>query len=94
MRLLRIAETKLSEEQCGFRKGISCMDGIFTTKLIIEKRREYNLPTYLLFIDYEKAFDRVGRNKLWAILHNKGYPQHIINTSKYYTGSSLNDALQ
>jgi hypothetical protein len=38
MRLSRIAETKLSEEQCGFQKGRSCMDGIFTTKLIIEKK--------------------------------------------------------
>jgi hypothetical protein len=35
-----------------------------------------------VFIDYEKAFDRVDRNKLWAILHNKAYPQHLINTIK------------
>jgi hypothetical protein len=31
-------KNKLSEEQCGFQNGISCMDGIFTTKLVIEKR--------------------------------------------------------
>jgi hypothetical protein len=90
MRLSRVAETKLPEEQCGFRKGISRMDGTFTIKLIIEKRREYKLPTCLLFIDYEKASDRVGRNKLWAILRNKGYPQHLINAIKVlYNNSDL-----
>jgi sorting nexin-29 len=88
MRLSSIAERKLSEEQCGFRKGRSCTDGIFTTKLIIEKRREYNLPTYLLFIDYEKAFDRVDRNKLWTILNNKGCPQHLINIIKVLYNNS------
>jgi hypothetical protein len=46
------------------------------------------LPTFLLFIDYEKAFDRVDRNKLWAILHNKGYPQHLINTIKVLYNNS------
>jgi hypothetical protein len=38
IRLSRTTETKLSEEQCGFRKGRFCMDGMFTTKLIIETR--------------------------------------------------------
>jgi hypothetical protein len=36
------------------------MDDIFTVKQVIEKRKEYNLETYIAFIDYEKAFDRVN----------------------------------
>jgi hypothetical protein len=57
-----MAENILTEEQCGFRKGRSCMDTVITTKQIIKKRREYNLPLFLLFLDYEKAYDRINRS--------------------------------
>jgi len=33
----------------------------FRPKLLIEKRRKYNLETHLLFIDYGKAFDSTQR---------------------------------
>jgi hypothetical protein len=38
------------------------------------------LPTYMLLIDYEKAFDRVPRGKLWNIMKNKGFPDHAVKT--------------
>ena len=59
---------EIVEEQCGFRKGRSCTDAIFAVQKIIEKRKEYNLPLFLLFIDYEKAYDNVKRDKLWEIM--------------------------
>ena len=73
-----ITETMLSEASNGFRKGRSCLDCIFTIAQLIEKRREYQLPTYIAFIDFEKAFDRVNRSKLWAVMARKGIPQHQI----------------
>ena len=54
-------EDKMAEEQRGFRKGRSCTDAIFTVQHIIEKRKEHNLPLFLLFIDYKKACDNVNR---------------------------------
>jgi hypothetical protein len=42
------------------------------------KKEIINLPTYISFTDYEKAFDRVPRGKLWNIMKNKGFPDHII----------------
>jgi hypothetical protein len=33
-----------------------------------------------LFIDFEKAFDRVPRGKLWNVMKNKGFPDHIVKT--------------
>jgi len=48
-------EDEMAEEQCGFRKGRSCTGAIFTVQQIIDKRKEHNLPLFLLFIDYEKA---------------------------------------
>jgi len=59
------------EEQCGFRKGRSCIDTIFMVQQVMEKRREHNLPLFLLFVDYEKAYDNVSRDKLWEMMDNK-----------------------
>jgi hypothetical protein len=50
----------LNEEQNGFRRGRSCMDSIFTIQQLLERHREYNIETHLLFIDYVKAFDSVA----------------------------------
>jgi hypothetical protein len=58
-----IAESLLLEDQNGFRKGRSCMDCVFSASQIIEKHRELNIPTYMAFIDFKKAFDSVDRDK-------------------------------
>jgi hypothetical protein len=50
-------EEQMEEEQCGFRKGQSYVDAIFTAQQITEKRMEHNLPLFLLFIDYNKVHD-------------------------------------
>ena len=74
-------EDELVEEQCGCRKGRSCIDAIFTVQHILEKRKEHNLPLFLLFIDYEKAYDSVNRDKLWEMMDNK-MPNYLLNTIK------------
>ena len=48
---------------------------------IIEKRREHNLLLFLLFIDYEKAYDNVNRDKLWEMMDNK-IPNCLLNAIK------------
>jgi hypothetical protein len=59
------------EPQNGFRSGRSCIDPIFSLKLLLEKRREFNLETHFLFLDYEKASDQVNRLKLFNILQKR-----------------------
>jgi len=66
----------MTETQNGFRKGRSCTDPTLCLKLLIEKRREFDLETHLLFIDYEKAFDSLQRQILFNILK----PRHILDT--------------
>lgn len=57
----------------------------------MENHREFNKPTYFLFIDYVKAFDRVSRLKLWNILERRGIPLHLIEIIKsFYNGSNIN----
>ena len=43
---------------------------------IIEKAREFQKNIYFCFIDYIKAFDFVGHNKLWKILKEMAIPDH------------------
>lgn len=81
-RIKTISEVLLKEEQSGFRKGRSCSDNVFSIKRILEKRREVNLETHIAFIDFEKAFDSVVRNKLWDIMYKNGYPKHLVETVK------------
>jgi predicted phosphoadenosine phosphosulfate sulfurtransferase len=65
------------------------MDPTICLKLLIEKRREFNLETRLLFIDYEKTFDNTQRQILFNILKSR----HIVkNNSGYlHTKGNIDD---
>jgi len=45
---------------------------------IIEKRKEHNLQ---LFLDKEKAYDNVNRDKMWGMMDNK-IPNYLLNIVK------------
>ena len=44
---------------------------------ITEKTRELQKNIYFCFIDYAKAFDCMGHDKLWKILKEMGIPDHL-----------------
>ena len=53
--------------QFGFRKGHGTLDGLFVLRHLIDKAiygKKDDNPLYALFIDFEKAFDRVPRQLL------------------------------
>ena len=41
------------------------------------KKQEFQKNIYFCFIDYAKAFDCVGQNKLWKILKEMGILDHL-----------------
>ena len=65
-------ESKLEDGQCGFGPGRSTTDQIFTLKQIFEKSWEYGKDLLTCFVDHEKAYDRVSRDKLWKLLQEYG----------------------
>ena len=56
-RCRQIAESKIQDEQCGFRPGRSTTDQLFTLRVLFEKSWEYAHPIFCCFIDMEKAYD-------------------------------------
>ena len=55
---------ELPDVQAGFRKGRGTRDQIANIRWIIKNSREFQKNIYFCFIDYAKAFDSVGHNKL------------------------------
>ena len=68
---------KLPDVQAGFRKGKGTRDQIANIRRIIEKAREFQKNICFCIIDYVKAFDCVGHNKLQKILKEMGIPDHL-----------------
>jgi len=50
--------------QLGFRRSHGTLDGLFGLRHLVDKAMHIGQPLYALFIDFEKAFDRVQRNFL------------------------------
>ena len=63
-KLQQYVNRKLPDVQAGFRKGRGTRDQIANICWIIKKAREFQKNIYFCFIDYDKAFDCVDRNKL------------------------------
>ena len=76
-RLQQYMDRELPDVQAGFRKGRGTRNQIANIHWIIKKAREYQKNIYFCFIDYAKAFDCVGHNKLWKILKEMGIPDHL-----------------
>ena len=58
-RLEKTLNENQPREQAGFRSGYSTIVHIHFVNQMKEKCREYNIPLYIAFVDYEKAFDSV-----------------------------------
>ena len=76
-------DTKLRQEQVGFRPGKGCIDQIFTLRNIIEQCNEWQRQLYINFIDFEKAFDGIHRDSLWKISRSYGI-LHLIDIIKSF----------
>ena len=56
--------SEISEEQFGFRKGIGTRDAVFVIRMLGERSLEMQKDLYAIFVDYEKAFDRVKHQEI------------------------------
>ena len=59
-RLKPQAEEIIAEEQVWFRIGRSTTEQIFNLRILCEKYLQHQQKLYHVFIDFKKAFDRLG----------------------------------
>ena len=71
-------ETSIGEGQFGFMPGKSTTDAIFVLRQVMEKHREKQKGLHVVFVDLEKAYDRVPRQEIWRCMREKGVPEKYV----------------
>lgn len=81
-RLEAFAFDIVGKYQCGFTKGRSTSDHIFTLRQTMEKYYEFDKDLHMIFIDFKQAYDSIDREQLWIVLQNFGLPKKLVNLVK------------
>jgi hypothetical protein len=73
-------EQEMDEQSC-FRANRGAIDGLFTTSISLQKCKERNLETRVMFVDLVKACNPLPQEALFAVLRPNGLPNHFFNDS-------------
>jgi Reverse transcriptase (RNA-dependent DNA polymerase) len=74
--------TTVSKNQFGFMPGRSTMEAIFLIRQLMERHREQKNDIHMIFIDLEKAYDKIPRNIMWWALKRKLVPTKYVTLIK------------
>ena len=72
------ADQVIGRYQCGFKRGKSTIDQVFTLRQFLEKGREHKLQTHHFFIDFRNAYDSIDRKELYTAFEEMGIPKKLI----------------
>ena len=69
---------KIADNQFGFRPEKSTQDAIFMVRQLQEKYLEKRRKLFHVFVDLEKAFDRIPRKAIEWALRRQLVPEHLV----------------
>ncbi|CAF0934011.1 unnamed protein product [Brachionus calyciflorus] len=77
-RIKKPIEKILRKNQAWFRTGRSCIQQINILRRIIDGAIIQDIPLFITFIDFKKAFDSINLKMMFAILRHYGIPSKIV----------------
>ena len=81
-RLAMALEEHLSPTQFGFRASRSTIDPLFCLRRLTDVVEQGHDKLILIFLDWEKAFDKISHEKMFQSLHRMSIPAEILDAIK------------